>query len=129
MHTLQGSDGQHSRSTFGVKEQIREYWSRGSVAFERSSANGIHLARELSIRTRRVGDSGIGGGRSLGWRAALVDAHARGAPGCDVDRLHLSQTTIERARIKSGSDVRFHLGAAPKMRGAASCGRPGIPSS
>ena len=127
MHTLQGSDGQHSRSTFGVKEQIREYWSRGSVAFERSSANGIHLAREMSIRTRCIGDSGIGGGRFLGMASGT--GSVCGAPGCDVDRLHLSQTTIYRARIKRGSDIRFHLGAAPKMRGAASCGRPGIPSS
>ncbi|MCO5070235.1 MAG: hypothetical protein M9944_03375 [Rhizobiaceae bacterium] len=130
MHALQGSDGQHSRSSFGVNEQIREHWSRCSVTFEQPSANGIHLARELSIQTRRICDSSIGGGRFLRL-ASGTDKRpcVHGAPGCDVDRLYLSQTFIDRARIKGGSSVRFHLGAAPMMRDAACCGRPAIPSS
>ncbi len=106
----------HPVANFGLKDEIRAYWSQRAETFDLSYGHKIRSQGEFDA-----------------W-ARLIGAHAPVAPddrvlelasgtgevtrvllgfGCSIDAIDLCEPMIARARAKHrGAPVRFHLGDA-----------------
>lgn len=101
---------------FGLKDEIRAYWSRRAETFDLSYAHRIRSTGEFDAWARliashaplRPGDRVLELASGTGEVTRVLLGF-----GCSVDALDLCEPMIDRARAKHrGSAVRFHLGDA-----------------
>jgi ubiquinone/menaquinone biosynthesis C-methylase UbiE len=103
-------------SNFGLKDEIRTYWTKRAETFDQSWGHKIRTAGELEAWSALFRDHGaIGTGfRALELASGTGEVtRALVRMGCTVDAIDLCETMIERAKAKhAGSPVRFHLADA-----------------
>jgi ubiquinone/menaquinone biosynthesis C-methylase UbiE len=104
------------QSNFGLKDEIRAYWTKRAETFDQSWGHKIRTAGELEAWCALFRDHGaIGKGfRTLELASGTGEVtRALIQLGCSVDAIDLCETMIERAKAKhAGSPVRFHLADA-----------------
>jgi ubiquinone/menaquinone biosynthesis C-methylase UbiE len=115
-------DAAPARANFGLKEEIRAYWSRRAETFDTSSGHGIRTPAERAAwhdllggllgpaKGGRVLELAYGTGEVTG---VLLDL------GCDVTGLDLAEPMQARARAKHAGRIpppRLHLGDAEDTR-------------
>lgn len=107
---------QAAGGNFGLKEEIRAYWSKRSETFDLSWGHKIRTDDERdgwAALFRQHG--GLGPGmRVLELASGTGEVtQVLGHLGCTIDAIDLCEPMIARARAKPGNaGVRFHLGDA-----------------
>lgn len=109
-------DAAPPRANFGLKDEIRAYWSRRAETFDLSYGHKIRSRGEFDAWSRLIArHTPIGAGDRVLELACGTGEVTRVLLGfgCSVDAVDLCEPMIERAKAKHrGSAVRFHLGDA-----------------
>ena len=109
-------DAAQAGSNFGLKDEIRAYWSKRAETFDLSYGHKIRSRGELDAWSRLIArHAPIGPGDRVLELASGTGEVTRVLLGfgCSVDAIDLCEPMIERAKAKHrGSAVRFHLGDA-----------------
>jgi len=109
-------DAAQAGSNFGLKDEIRAYWSKRAETFDLSYGHKIRSRGEFDAWSRLIAcHAPIGPGDRVLELASGTGEVTRVLLGfgCSVDAIDLCEPMIERAKAKHrGSAVRFHLGDA-----------------
>ncbi|MCO4053348.1 MAG: class I SAM-dependent methyltransferase [Bosea sp.] len=104
------------RSNFGLKDEIRAYWTKRAETFDHSWGHKIRTAGELEAWCALFRDHGaIRAGFKVLELASGTGEVTRALVqlGCRIDAIDLCETMIERAKAKHpASPVQFHLADA-----------------
>ena len=103
-------------SNFGLKDEIRAYWSQRAETFDLSYGHKIRSRAELDAWARLIaGHAPIAPGDRVLELASGTGEVTRVLLGfgCSIDAIDLCEPMIARAQAKhQGAPVRFHLGDA-----------------
>jgi ubiquinone/menaquinone biosynthesis C-methylase UbiE len=106
----------HPGANFGLKDEIRAYWSRRAETFDLSYGHKIRSQGELEAWSRLIVDHApiAPGDRALELASGTGEVtRVLLSLGCSIDAIDLCEPMIARARAKhDGAPVRFHLGDA-----------------
>lgn len=109
-------DAAKAGSNFGLKDEIRAYWSKRAETFDLSYGHKIRSRGEFDAWARLIaGHAPIGSGDRVLELASGTGEVTRVLLGfgCGIDAIDLCEPMIARARAKhQGAPVRFHLGDA-----------------
>lgn len=103
-------------TNFGLKDEIRAYWSRRAETFDLSYGHRIRSRGELDAWAKLIADHApiAPGDRVLELASGTGEVtRVLLSFGCAVDAIDLCEPMIDRAKAKhEGAPVRFHLGDA-----------------
>lgn len=109
-------DAARPASNFGLKDEIRAYWSKRAETFDLSYGHKIRSRGEFDAWSRLIARHApiAPGDRVLELASGTGEiTRVLLGFGCSVDAIDLCEPMIERARAKhAGAAVRFHLGDA-----------------
>jgi ubiquinone/menaquinone biosynthesis C-methylase UbiE len=103
-------------ANFGLKDEIRAYWSRRAETFDLSYGHKIRSRDEFKAWARLIANHApiAPGDRVLELASGTGEVtRVLLGFGCSIDAIDLCEPMIARAKAKNpGSAVRFHLGDA-----------------
>ena len=106
----------HTGANFGLKDEIRAYWSKRAETFDLSYGHKIRSQGELDAWARLIASHApiMVGDRVLELASGTGEVtRVLLGFGCSIDAIDLCEPMIAHARAKhAGAPVRFHLGDA-----------------
>ncbi|MDR6873599.1 ubiquinone/menaquinone biosynthesis C-methylase UbiE [Bosea sp. BE125] len=103
-------------ANFGLKDEIRAYWSKRAETFDLSYGHRIRSDAELEAWARLIASHApvAAGARALELASGTGEiTRVLLSLGCSVDAIDLCEPMIARAQVKhANAAVRFHLGDA-----------------